>query len=280
MTRDAEGNVQVGDLTFKVPVTCSALGFFNGKDIRPGDHFSDDGWVYNVGQQPRKWFVPIHDSAQFDTKAAGIVWAPKLCWENVEALESLAYRAEQYQLTYHRLTWKLLLGRMAAAGRFRGHVLHDPGYIAAGSVYFDVTDRGVIWSWSTEYERDHKAGFEGYDCSYLELPLEQDLTNQWFAYEKRSTTLARRASKAQRAFKGVLLQRSRDVELKNADYYDRATPQFCCYRFGVGTPTPRNYLVGFNRSGDSVNLDLLSSLPGISELNVVAGGWTPPQPNL
>lgn len=280
MTRDADGNVAVaGGLCFKIPPTRSALGFFQLNDINPGDDFNEDGWVYNPNHPPRKWLVPIYDGQNYSDQAKGLVWAPKLCWENIGALESLAYRTERYRRAHHLLKWKLMVGRMAVLGRFRGLVLKDPGYVAAGQVYFDVIDKGVIWAWREDYERDHRAGFEGYEKSYLELPLDQDLTDQWFAYEKRSRTLAHRASKAERAFKGALLSHCRENEMKGSDFYDSTTTQFCLYRFGVGGNEPRTYLVGFARTGDSIKLDVLSSFSGIKEVNVAAGGWHPPQPN-
>jgi hypothetical protein len=279
MTRDANGVVVASGITFTVPPTRSALGFFNGADIHNGDVFNENGWVTNPRRAPRKWFEPIYDSGCYDERNKGKVWPPKLCWENITALESLAYRAERYRRAHYLLKWKLLVSRMEAAGKFRGIVLNDPGYVAAGHVYFEVIARGIICSRQEEYERDYKAKFEGFSVPYLELPLNQDLTDQWFAYDKRSRTLGRRALKAERAFKGALLEHCRNHEMKDSSLYDPSTTQFCLYRFAAETAEPRTYLVGFSRTGDSIKLDVLSSFSGIKEVNVEAVTWQPPQPN-
>lgn len=184
---------------------------FDGWDwsmmARPSEIMDDDGWIYErkrgnkKGKRLRKWFTLLNQGYNYDDRIR--YWKPKLA--DLRLCEENRWRAIQYQ----KWAWKPLNDIFDLVVKnlpFYAVTLQDDkdGWPKTQVVMFPKHDRydgvqGVSTDWLREGKEPPK-----------NMPLKQEIGEQWFYYEKRSREVRQRVGYFEALFKMALERRYAD----------------------------------------------------------------------
>lgn len=162
-SKDGEGKIYPGtpfETSIQVPKTESMLGLLSrNPDVRDGDHYKDDGWVYNGGVKRRKWFSHMEGWKHF--------WAPVL--DNPVRLEAVYYKLKLRQDARYKRLWEHVQKIMDTTKSTKGKWDRKAWLVHAQPYRPENQMEGKCWLYDIHYAHD-LGDAPSYTMDWVDIP--------------------------------------------------------------------------------------------------------------